>query len=83
MSSITPLQAVKLAENSNKLTIKERQKLLALSLTRMCDTVVKMDVMWRFSMLIIKMNFQQDIGEFDSSFVVDINKNPSKYVDYV
>lgn len=83
MSTITPLQAVKLAENNDKFTVKERQKVLALSLTRMCDNVAEILVMWNFSLLIIKMNFGQDIGTFDESFVLDINKNPSKYVNYI
>jgi len=80
---ITPQQAIKLAEYNESLTVKERQKVLALALPRTTSNALEIKICWEFSMYIIKHLWNQDIGPFDPLFIQNVNRNPSAYRDYI
>lgn len=76
--TITPQDAIKIAEFKRGLTPKERQKLLALALPRIFGEYFKIKMCWDFSI----MCSEYEIPAFDQEFVKQINLNPSAYVDY-
>jgi len=76
-----PRQAMKCAEQSPDLTPKERQKILAIALIRIAKSSMELSIMWSFSQMIASAN-GYSVPDYDPKFVLEINENPSAFVDY-
>ncbi len=89
---ISTREAIKIAEKSPILTPKEREKILAISLFFFMEEeirtgndpssggprLVKLEMLWKFSQYIS----QYPIPDLNIMRVIDMRKNPKKYVDY-
>jgi len=81
MKEITPQQVIQIVENSPNLTLKEREKGLALALFKIAKNSMELKFLWDVSSYIIQSNFKQTI-KFDVEFIININKNPAGFVNY-
>lgn len=81
IEQITPHLAVKIAESHSGFSPKERAKMLALALMRICKSSIEVKIMWEFSQFVAS-DYGFEIPNFDPKFIVDINENPKAFVDY-
>ena len=78
---MTPLEAMQIAEQRPGLSAKERQKILALALTRIAKSPVELMMLWGFSQGVARlMGFE--IPDLDEGFVLEINQDPAKFLEY-
>ncbi len=82
---ITPRQAIRMAEVDPKITTKEREKILAISLIQLLienpsrvSRLVELKILWSFSQMIAEYK----IPDLCMQRALDMHKNPSRYVNY-
>lgn len=79
---MTPHEAVRLGETRPDLTMKERVKILALSLPEIHKTYVEIAISWEQCAMIIRAHGFGELPVFDQNLIDAIRKDPAAFAEY-